>query len=93
MNSKSIYNKNNNFAKKEIVGELVLVPLTDNVANMDKVYTLNETAYFIYNNINGLNTIDDICSNLTKKYDIDFHTAKIDVNNIINDMLEKNVIY
>ncbi len=59
--------------------EYILVPVTDNIADMDSVYTLNETGAFIWDQINGHRTVSDIINNLTEEFDTNEETAKTDV--------------
>jgi hypothetical protein len=71
--------------------EYVLVPIANNIADMNSMYTLNETGAFIWEHINGKNSVENIISDMTKEYDIDFSTASDDVFSFINEM-EKYLI-
>ena len=46
--------------------EYVLVPITNNIADMNSVYTLNDTGAFIWEQINGKRNIEEILSALIK---------------------------
>jgi hypothetical protein len=66
--------------------EYVLVPLTNNIADMNSVYTLNETGAFIWEQIDGNKCIGDIIEAMTSEYDIDRNTATKDMFIFINEM-------
>jgi len=66
--------------------EYVLVPVTDNIADMDSVYTMNETGAFIWEQIDGKRTIRQILDNLINEYEADMDTAKNDVSDFIEKM-------
>ena len=66
--------------------EYVLVPVINNIANMDSVYTLNETGAFIWDEIDGKKTITDIIHKLSEEYDVDENMAKDDVLDFIEKM-------
>ena len=66
--------------------EYILVPVTDNIADMNSVYTLNETGAFLWELIDGENNIEDIIEALIREYDIDEKTATNDVLEFINEM-------
>jgi hypothetical protein len=66
--------------------EYVLVPVTDNIADMDSVYTLNETGAFIWEQINGKKSVEEIIKTMTEEYDIDNDTATNDVLEFIYKM-------
>jgi hypothetical protein len=57
----------------------VLVPVTNNIADMTSVYTLNETGSFIWEQIDGSRSLREITMQLTREYDIDYESAEKDV--------------
>jgi len=66
--------------------EYVLVPVADNIADMNSVYTLNETGAFLWELIDGKNNIEDMIEALIREYDIDEQSATNDVLEFINEM-------
>ena len=66
--------------------EYVLVPIANNIADMNSVYTLNETGAFIWEHINGKNNLEEIIGELTTEYEIDFETASKDVFSFVDNM-------
>jgi len=72
--------------------EYVLVPITNNIADMDSVYTLNETGAFIWEHIDGKRNVAEIISALIHEYDIDNKTASNDVFSFIDNMSKYLII-
>ncbi len=72
--------------------EYVLVPITNNIADMNSVYTLNETGAFIWEQIDGKKTIEEIIAALINEYEIDNETASTDVLLFIRDMSKYLII-
>jgi hypothetical protein len=66
--------------------DYVLIPVSNNIADMDSVYTLNETGTFIWEHIDGKNTILEIIDALTQEFEINKDTATEDVLSIIDCM-------
>jgi hypothetical protein len=66
--------------------EYVLVPVANNIADMNSLYTLNETGAFIWEHINGKNSVEDIINEMTVEYEIDYETASDDVLSFIDNM-------
>jgi 5'(3')-deoxyribonucleotidase len=66
--------------------EYVLVPVANNIADMNSMYTLNDTGAFIWEHIDGKNCVEDIINELTKEYEVDYATASNDVFSFIDDM-------
>jgi hypothetical protein len=72
--------------------EYVLVPVADNIADMDSVYTLNETGAFLWELIDGENNIEDMIEALIREYDIDEQSATNDVFEFISEMSKYLII-
>lgn len=72
--------------------EYVLVPVANNIADMNSVFTLNETGAFIWEQINGTKTVTDIIAALTQEYEIDEETASKDVLDFMENMSKYLII-
>lgn len=66
--------------------EYVLVPVTNNIADMNSVYTLNETGAFIWELIDGKRNIEEIIGILREEYDVEPDLAEKDVLSLMEDM-------
>jgi hypothetical protein len=66
--------------------EYVLVPVANNIADMNSVYTLNETGAFIWEHINGKRNVEELIGALTEEYEIDNENAAKDVFEFIDNM-------
>jgi hypothetical protein len=66
--------------------EYVLVPVANNIADMNSVFTLNETGAYIWEQIDGKRNVSEIIASLTTEYEIDGETAEKDVFEFINSM-------
>ena len=83
---KSILSHSPSVVTRKTGNEYVLVPIANNIADMNSVNTLNETGAFIWEQINGKRTVEEIISILTEEYDIDKNTASEDVFSFIENM-------
>jgi hypothetical protein len=72
--------------------EYVLVPVTNNIADMHSVFTLNETGAFIWEQIDGKRSVGDIIATLTTEYEIDNKIAEEDVLSFIDNMSKYLII-
>ncbi len=88
-----VYVKSEGFVEKAIGAEKVLVPLTDNVANMNQVYNLNEVGSFIYDTIDGEKTIAQVHKALINQYEVNQKEALNDITFFINDMVNRGVLF
>jgi len=89
---KSILSHSASVVTRKTGNEYVLVPIANNIADMNSVYTLNETGAFIWEQINGKRSVEEIISALTTEYDIDNETASKDVFSFIDNMSKYLII-
>jgi hypothetical protein len=90
---KSIISQSASVVTRKTGNEYVLVPITNNIADMNSVYTLNETGAFIWEQIDGKRTVEEIIIELTNEYDIDKQNAVSDVFSFIENMSKYLIIH
>ena len=66
--------------------EYVLVPVTGNIADMDSVFTLNETGAYIWDLIDGKRNVNEISIAVQEEFEVDEKTALVDVQDLIEDL-------
>jgi hypothetical protein len=88
---KSILSHSPSIVTRKTGNEYVLVPITNNIADMNSVYTLNDTGAYIWEQIDGKRNVEEIISLLTDEYDIDNKKAEEDIF-IFIDNLSKYLI-
>jgi len=89
---KSIVSRSPSIVTRKTGNEYVLVPITNNIADMNSVYTLNDTGAFIWEQINGIRNVEEIISVLTAEYEIDKKNAEADVFSFIDNMRKYLII-
>jgi hypothetical protein len=89
---KAILSHSPSVVTRKTGNEYVLIPITNNIADMNSVYTLNETGAFIWEQINGKRSVEEIISALTREYEIDKKTASEDLFSFIENMSKYLII-
>ncbi len=69
-------------------GEYILVPVVDNIADMDNFYVLNESGAFIWELIDGSRNISEITRAVMEEFDVDDNRARADVISFITNLKE-----
>jgi len=92
INLKSVIARSPSIVTRKTGNEFILVPVRDNIADMDSVYTLNETGAFIWEHIDGKRNLEEIIRYLTEEYNVDIPTASEDVFTFVNNLNEYLVI-
>jgi len=79
MDLQTLYSLKSKFVAREVGNEMILVPLSGNVAQMTELFTLNETGKFIWENTNENTTLAILENLLTETFVIDRETAQKDI--------------
>lgn len=85
------YKKADNIVARKIDDNYVLVPIRNNIQDMDSIYAMNEVAAFVWERLDGNTPLSNILNELIDTFHVDYQTAQTDVMDIIDDM-EKYVI-
>lgn len=83
MELEEIARNRTNFATKQVGNDLVLVPMKDNVAEMNTMFTLNEVASFIWDNLTEDSSNETLLAAILSEFDIDEVTAVADLNEFL----------
>ncbi len=89
---KSTLSQSPDIVTRKTGNEYVLVPVANNIADMNSVYTLNETGAFIWEHIDGKKNVEDLISTLKNEYEIDNESAEKDVFSFIEKMKKYLII-
>lgn len=84
MDSKQKYKRNPDIVFRSIAAEAILVPIRRNLADMESIYTLNETALAVWNMLDGEHTIEQIVSALCECFEVSKDAARKDTEDFIN---------
>ncbi|MFZ0281895.1 MAG: PqqD family protein [Bacteroidales bacterium] len=76
---KTVFSHSPDIVTRKTGSEYVLVPVANNIADMNSVYTLNETGAFIWELIDGSRNVEEIINTLVEEYNIEKETATIDI--------------
>ncbi len=79
MEIESLFQLKSKFVTREVGNELIVVPLSANVAQMNELFTLNETAKVIWENLNEGTDMSALIQTITDTFDIDKYTAEKDI--------------
>jgi hypothetical protein len=90
---KSILSHSPSIVTRKTGNEYVLVPIANNIADMNSVFTLNETGAFIWEQIDGKKSVEEIIMFLTEEYEIDKESATGDMFSFIDNMSKYLIIY
>lgn len=83
MNLQSLQNIKSGFVTREVGNELVLVPLTGNVSQMNELFTMNETGKFIWESIDDKSNVDSLVEKMVEVFEVDPDVARRDIEGFL----------
>jgi hypothetical protein len=87
-----IYRKDPATIARQIAGEMILVPIRQNVGDLDSIYTLNETAMFTWQLLDGAHTLNDIRRQISMGFEVDELEAGQDLLELVADLERARVV-
>jgi len=78
--------RNKNFIFRQIVEEMVLVPIRQNVADLDSIYTLNELGVFIWERLETPTSAAELQDEILEDFDVDAATVQSDLVNFMEEL-------
>ncbi len=80
------------FILREIAGECVLIPTGVTTQEFNGLITLSETAKFIWENIENVDSFQEMIALILENYEIDEQTATKDAWEFINQLTETGFV-
>ena len=74
-----VYKKSDAVVSRKIGDEFILVPIRQDVGDLESIYTLNETAALIWELINGKLKVSEIKESLLEAFEVEPEEAEKDL--------------
>lgn len=82
------YVRNDSIVSRKIDDETILVPIRQNVGDLNSIYTLNKVGARIWDLLDGEITLQEIVKKITEEFDVTTEQAEKDAEEFI-DRLKK----
>jgi len=74
-----VYTKSDSIVSRKIADEFILVPIRQNVGDLESIYTLNETAARIWELIDGKIKVGKIKEKIVEEFEVTPEEAEKDI--------------
>jgi len=81
------FTKSSDVVERKVRDNLILVPLKTGSARLDALYTLNDTAGFIWHHIDRDIEEGELGARMAAEYQVDLATAQDDVRRIMDGLV------
>ena len=80
------------FILREIVGDIVLVPINKSTSKFDGLITMNEIGKFIWENIESAKDKEELLQRILDEYEVDKDIAKADLDEFLGKLKAVDII-
>ena len=77
---------------RSIAGETILVPIRGNLADMEKIFSLEQVGEFIWQQLDGEQPLSEICDRVVDRFDVERDVAEADLQAFISELQEAGLI-
>ena len=77
------YCKAASIVSREIAGEMILVPIRQNVGDLESIFTLNDTAGYAWSLLDGQSTLGEIRDQMVFEFEVDAAQAGKDLLDLV----------
>ena len=93
VNMDACYAPSGDVVTREIEGELIIVPITAGVGDMDdQLFSVNESGKIIWDNLDGKTSLTLIVQSLADRYSISGEEMEKDVRGFVGELLRRKMI-
>ncbi len=86
LSDSATYRQAEDFVSRNIVGETVLVPIRRQMGDLDSIYTLNEVATFIWEQLSQPRTVGQLVQALGEAFDASSATIRQDLEEYLGQL-------
>jgi len=87
-----IYHKSDKIVSEWTEKGMVLVPIHENTADMERIFSLNESAVRVWELVDGARRVEDLCETFVKEFDVNPEKARADIVGLLGRLEEIGAI-
>ena len=88
----SSYARDENIVTRSVAGEMVLVPVRQNVGDLDSVFTVSEVGREIWNLLERPRSLEELVEAITSEFEVERELAEKDVAEFLAGLDEAGLI-
>ena len=87
-----VFKKQDDIVSREIAGESILVPIRGKLADMQRIFSLDPVAEYIWRQLDGRRTLNEVSSGVLETFDVKKEQAEADLMEFIDELLAAELI-
>jgi hypothetical protein len=91
-NFNKVFIRNSDVISRKIAGELFLVPVKGNIADMENIFALTDVAGYIWDRLDGRKSLNEILNNVVDRFDVEHEQAESDIREFIMELMGAGLV-
>ncbi len=87
-----MFKKDERIATRKVAGETILVPIRGKLAEMQRIFSLNPVAEYIWEELDGGKSLEQIRDGVITNFAVEKQQADADTEEFITELLEAGLI-
>jgi len=87
-----VFQRKKDIVSRRVAGELFLVPIAGNLADMQRIFTLTKVAEFIWDRLDGQRSLSDIRDELLSEFDVEKDQADSDIFAFVSELMSAGLV-
>jgi methyltransferase-like protein len=87
-----VFIKAEEIVARKIAGETLLVPIRGELANMQRIFSLDPVAEYVWEQLDGRRTLEKICEAVLEAFDVGKKQVEVDIPEFIEELLEAGLV-
>jgi hypothetical protein len=90
--SPKVWKKVDEIVSRHIAGETILVPIRGKLADMQCIFVLDTVGEYIWDQLDGLKSLDEICEGILDNFEVEREQAETDLQEFIAELVEASLV-
>lgn len=84
----AVYRRQDHVLSRHVVGETLLVPVRGKLADLQRLFTLNPVAEFVWERLDGARSVAQIAGEVSDAFDVTREQAEKDIGDFVQRLAE-----
>lgn len=89
--SKIVLRKRGEIVSREIAGEKILVPIKGKLADMQRIFSLNPVAAYVWDRLDGTRSLDVLLEEVLDHFEVKRGEAESDIREFVKELMKADL--
>jgi hypothetical protein len=88
----NVFRKRGELVSRDIAGETILVPIKGKLADMQRIFSLNPVASYIWGRLDGERSLGAVVKDIVDNFDVGQTEAEGDLKELIEELVKASLL-